>query len=214
MTDVSKLSPEAMRALYEFIHAPGLQAHPGRLQQLLDGDDADGDDPALQQLILARLQLGDATEFDPGDLLHRTALLPREELRQVARRIGLACAAPRLRLVIRRSELELLDEAMRDDDWDFILAQPPSPECAGKHALAKTALAELPEACQRFGWSLLESRCDALPPDIGERLRLKLPPASRTPSPGAASLSDAVFTALCEAAGKDCNPGWDAAWSP
>ena len=169
-----ELSIGAARALYGFVYAPGREADPARLEALFGDSALDADDAFVNQAIRERLGLGDAAEFDPRDPVQRAALLPREALSSLAWRLGLGCGASRLRRLIRRDELAELGDEISEQDWRLVMGQHPS-HGSDIAELVQASVEALPETCRRIGWGLLAAACDALPADIGKRLRLKLP---------------------------------------
>ena len=207
-----ELSLEVMRALYDFVHAPGLEADPARLRGLLDDGAADTEAAFTQSVIRERLGLGDAEAFDPADSAHRIALLPRDGLAFVAWRLGLACGASRFRRLIRRHDLADLGDALSDQDWHFISNRMPG-EDAASHHFAEVGAADLPRVCHQAGWCLLDRLCDTLPADIGKRLRLKLPPDAGAPAHGSLDLAPDRFMQICALAAAQWDCDWDAAWA-
>jgi hypothetical protein len=206
-----ELSVGATRALYQFVHAPCLEADPARLDELLGGAGFDVDDAYANQIVRERLGLGDASDFEPDDPVHRTALLPRAGIAALAWRLGLACGAARLRRLIRREDLAELQGQVSEQDWQFVMEQPGAPG-AGIADLDQAPVEALPQACRRIGWNVLADACDRLPADIGARLRLKLPPAAVASNHGRPLVPWDRFASACADAGAS-DPHWEALWA-
>lgn len=204
-----ELSTGTARALYGFVYAPGREADPARLETLFGEGALDGGDAFVNQAIRERLDLGDAAEFDPRDPVHRAALLPRERLALLAWRLGLGCGASRLRRLIRRDELAELGDEISERDWQIVMEQRPS-QVGDIAELARVPVEALPETCRRIGWGLLAAACDALPADIGKRLRLKLPPEA---TPSEHTLPKERFASACADAAGEWDPDWEATWA-
>jgi len=205
-----ELSIRATRELYRFVYAPAQGADPARLGALFEGEPLDADDAFANQMVRERLGLGDAEAFDPNDPVHRAALLPPEGLACLAWRLGLACGASRLRRLIRREDLTELGTAMSEGDWLVVVNEHASP---GSDILASSSVEALPETCRRIGWRLLAAACDALPPDIGKRLRLKLPLEAGPLEHEHVALPRTHLARTCAAAASAWNPDWEAMWA-
>lgn len=204
------LSVGAARALYQFVYAPGLHADPVRLKALLGEGDFEASDPYVNQLVRERLEIGDASEFEADDPVHRVALLPRGDLAALAWRLGLVCNASRLRRLIRREELAALGRPISDQDWRLVAEQSVDPDDVDP--LDAIPVEALGSTCRRAGWQVLAHACDHLPADIGERLRLKLPDEAVVAPHGRPPLPWACFSSACAAVDAS-DPHREALWA-
>ena len=244
---VMSLPAEAARCVFEFAYHPAHYMHPDRVghlvPQALHNTGLNKHNTSVGLLSLPGLSTWNGLDW--GNVQHRLALLPLEGLQTLAWRLGLASVAPRLRQVILKREWLALSEFLSADDWRWVDTWP-SPMAAGarersepsanRHAISQPlnwlpaeALDELPLSewhlhMLHWGWQVVETACDAMPSDIGERLRLKLPMSTlsaqdqtmtaRSTKPPHPTLALTALVAAYPSAVAQWNPTWDAMWLP
>jgi len=175
----AQLPAEVGRSVIDFLYSPARGAHPVRLSAWVPaGIDPSQPGPAR---TLVNLLGAAGADLDPGQVLHRVALLPHPQLSQLARRAATDTLAWALRRVVRNTELARLDEWLTQDDWHRVYQTPP------QHPLADRRMAgdidTLILALQHVGWHLIERAADALPRALGLRLLLKCPPVDAASVP-------------------------------
>ena len=108
----------------------------------------------------------------------RVALLDDDRLCVLARRLGISLLAPRLRRIVLRSELRVVEQWMTDADWKIVAAtaqtDPGAAGCFGEDL----AVAELGECVEPVGWAVLGRLATLAGGQIGPRLALRLSAAS------------------------------------
>ncbi len=206
----SQLPSEAGRSVIDFLYSPARGAHAGRLAAWVPA----GIDPAQPgpARTLAGLLGSAGAELDPGQALHRVALLPQPRLSELARRAAIDTLGWALRRVVRNTELVRLDEWVTQDDWSRVY------QASLNHPLADRRLVgdieTLIRALQHVGWHLIERAADTLPRALSLRLLLKCPPVD-TASVSAfdsyqSNEADAIVRSYSEWA-STAIPDWDKA---
>lgn len=208
------LPPAAARHMIDFVFHPASYIHPDRNKLHIPADLTDKDvSPAfLSQILLTHLDLGDDVALDVQNSAHRAALLPASVLEALALRLGLYQQSQRIKLVILRSELELMQKHLNPADWDFVFAKKSQGnQVDSSDLLNASPISEWPVILMRLGWQTLEAACRALPHSVAKRFLLKLPVVSslQPPSPDLAlAMLHEVYPALVD----QWNPEWDAHW--
>ena len=245
---VMALPTDAARCVVEFAYHPARYIHPERVSQHVPDAliKAGLNSRNMSIGLLQMAGLSTWTGLDWSNVQHRLALLPLEGLQTVAWRLGLASVAPRLRRVIVGHEWRALSESLSADDWQWVDAWPrPMMATGGTSASASTlnrqgigqplnwlpmdaldvlSVSDWATHIQHWGWQVMDAACDAMPAEIGARLRLKLPvinglsndPAQlaskvKTPHP---TLALTALVAAYPSAVAQWNPSWDAMWLP
>lgn len=235
---VMGLPAEAARCVFEFAYHPAGYIHPERVHDLvpvvLQRTGVSSRDVSIGLLEMPGLSIWNGLDW--SNVQHRLALLPLEGLNKLAWRLGLASVAPRLRRVIVGREWLALSEFLSADDWLWV-DEWPRPMAAGARAGAASTvnrsaiaqplnwlpvdaldalpLTDWPTHLQQWGWQVVDAACHAMPTDIGERLRLKLPlVTTQMPKPPHPTLALTALVAAYPSAVAQWNSAWDAMWLP
>jgi hypothetical protein len=203
---IDRLPDDILLALYEFVFTPARSANAARVAAALPSWIEDH--PSASTELRRILKLGYAGSFDPADSAHRAALLPPEGLRHLSWRIGLALAADRLCRLIARSDLVDIGDALSPADWDFVFS-PKHWIASDIDIFASTPAAALPSACRDLGWAVLEAGSNAMPMEVGMRMRLKLPEVKH-PLPLSCERCKQWISGLYSTAAREWNSAWDA----
>lgn len=157
--------------------------------------------------LLAALRLDlpppNDTNADTADgAARRLAMLDKARLRQLAGRIGLVLAAPRLRRVIGRQQIEALGAALSCPHWQESVASAPALPAASAF-FADLPDAALAEAIIAAGSAALEIYSAELPPPLAARLFLKLPPLAEAGPDDAAAQAEPATRQAAAALARD-----------
>lgn len=223
MVDIRSLwqfDPAMARVLWTFILQPCAGMHPDRLARLWPGHPSvvrlipEGE-AALSRALMGTLELNDQVELDLDQPLHRCALMPYEGLAVVARQIELQLLAPRLRRIILRRELELLQPVLGPDEWAMAL----DTRLHESQGLAPGELEDLPvdevlALFDQLGWVVLDAALGQLHPSVARRAQLKLPVMPAPPIARALDVSraEAIAQTAYPTAQERWQAGWDDAW--
>jgi len=228
-----ELPARLVGCVFDFVFRPALHLHPDRAPPGYPYEPSGRDDPVLSRALLKAHGLDLAPDIDPRNAIHRAAMLPPEGIAFIARRLGLLGYAPRLKQLVRREELAAIESVVdapawswlgsieRNDGvanglpmldgsaeagfrrWSAISAQANRP-------VAEPAIADLPAAIDRMGWSVLESAVRSMRPGLAERLLFKLP---KVP-PSSPAVDPAEAKILFSSVYLSCIGDWDADWEP
>ncbi len=167
-----QLPADVARSVSDFLYSPARGASADRLARWVPAG-IDPTQPGPARTLVGLLGAAEA-ELDPGQPLHRVALLPQPQLAELAQRIAIDALEWALRRVVRNTELAKLNEWISADDWTRIY------QSAVTHPVTDRRLVgdidALIGAVQQFGWRLIERASEALPRALGLRLLLKCPP--------------------------------------
>ena len=208
------LPPPAARQVFDFVFHPAgyLHADRSRLHIPAPLHGVGMSDHLVSSCLLSSLGLNEDVDLDLHDRAHRAALLPASVLENLALRLALSQQSPRMKQVILRSELELLQKQLTPADWDFIFKQQPSHANTDEPQLLDSVpVADWPARLTKWGWRTLESACSVLPQSVGKRLLLKLPIVSG-PQYLSPELACARMRSIYPALVGQWNAQWDADW--
>ena len=207
------LPPAAANQMFDFVFHPASYVHPDRLKLHLPAElvGCGVSNALVSQALQSSLGLGDDVALNLQDKTHRAALLPAPALATLALRLGLHQQSHRMKLVILRSELTLLQKHLTPLDWDFVFALQPAKALADAPLLGTAPMADWPALLAQLGWRTLESACGGLPQSVGKRLLLKLPVVAQSQSLSAEHASALVHD-IYPALVNQWNPHWDADW--